>query len=150
MPPPLSTNVEPAKLEPLVAEVVERNPELSFYRAEIAAAKGERRTAAAWENPELSASLGHKQVRGGALSDEGLAWSVGVQQSIEWPGRIPLRKAIANHQVQLAELGLAQFKMALAARTCALVYAVLPEPPRQALLPRSCCGSTTPRNRKTD
>ena len=47
MTPPLSTNVEPAKLEPLVAEVVERNPELSFYRAEIAAVKGERRTAEA-------------------------------------------------------------------------------------------------------
>jgi len=31
-----------------------------------------------------------------------------------------LRKAIANQQIKLAELGLAQFKAALAARTCAL------------------------------
>jgi len=130
--PPLSTNVEPAKLEALVAEVVERNLELNFYRAEIAVAKGERRTAAAWANPELSASLGQKQVRGGGLSDEGLAWSVGVQQTIEWPGRIPLRKAIANHQVQLAELGLAQFKMALAARTRALAYAALAAQEKEA------------------
>jgi outer membrane protein, heavy metal efflux system len=121
----LSTNVSTAAVDALVAEVVERNPELNFYRAEIAAAKGERRTAAAWANPELSGSLGHKQVRGGGLSDEGLAWSVSVQQTIEWPGRIPLRKAIANHQVQLAELGLAQFKMALAARTRALAHAAM-------------------------
>ena len=150
MTPPLSTNVEPAKLEPLVAEVVKRYPELSFYRAEIAAAKGERRTAAAWANPELSASLGQKQVRGGGLSDEGLTWSVGVQQTIEWPGRISLRKAIANHQVQLAELGLAQFRMAMAARTRALVYAVLPEPPQQALSLRLCCRLTTARNHRAD
>jgi cobalt-zinc-cadmium efflux system outer membrane protein len=119
---PASTNVVPATLETLVADVVEHNPELNFYRAEIAAAKGERRTAAAWANPELSTTLGQKSVRSGGLSDEGVAWSVGVQQTIEWPGRIPLRKAIANHQIQLAELGFAQFKAALAARTRTLAY----------------------------
>ena len=131
--PPLSTTVEPAKLEALVAEVVERNPELNFYRAEIAASRGERRTVAAWANPELSASLGKKQVRGSGMSDEGLAWSVSVQQTIEWPGRIPLRKAIANHQVQLAELGLAQFKSALGARTRALAYAALAAQEKEAV-----------------
>ncbi|PYI82364.1 MAG: transporter [Verrucomicrobia bacterium] len=61
-------------------------------------------------------------MRSGGLSDEGGAWSVSVQQSFEWPGRIPLRKAIANHQIQLAELGLAQFKASLAARTRTLAY----------------------------
>ena len=132
-PPSPSIPVAPATLEALVAEVVERNPELNFYRAEIAAAKGERRTAAAWANPELSATIGQKQVRGGGLSDEGLAWSVGVQQTIEWPGRLPLRKAIANHQVQLAELGLAQFKSALAARTRALAYAALASQEKEAV-----------------
>jgi cobalt-zinc-cadmium efflux system outer membrane protein len=45
-----------------------------------------------------------------------------VQQTFEWPGRIPLRKAIANHQTQLAELGFAQFKSSLAARTRTLAY----------------------------
>ena len=56
------TNLPPSTnsvgLELLVAEVLERNPELSFYRAEIAAAKGERRTAITWANPELSTQLG--------------------------------------------------------------------------------------------
>ena len=132
-PPAASSPVASATVEALVADVVERNPELNFYRAEIAAAKGERRTAAAWANPELSATIGQKQVRGGGLSDEGLAWSVSVQQTIEWPGRIPLRKAIANHQVQLAELGLAQFKMALAARTRALAYAALAAQEKEAV-----------------
>ena len=104
-------------LDALVAEVLEHNPELNFYRAEIAAAKGERRTAATWANPELSTTLGNKHVSG---VGDGVAWSVSAQQTFEWPGRIPLRKAIANHQIQLAELGSAQFKAALAARTRAL------------------------------
>ena len=121
-PPSPSTNAVPVALEALVVDVVEHNPELNFYRAEIAAAKGERRTAATWANPEVATTLGQKSVRGGGMSAEGVAWSVSVQQTIEWPGRIPLRKAIANHQIQLAELGFAQFKMAIAARTRTLAY----------------------------
>ena len=122
--PPTITNVPSATLDALAADVLEHNPELNFYRAEIAAAKGERRTAAMWANPEASSTVGQKQVRGGGLSAEGVAWSVSVQQTFEWPGRIPLRKAIANHQTQLAELGFAQFKSALAARTRTLAYNV--------------------------
>jgi cobalt-zinc-cadmium efflux system outer membrane protein len=120
--PPTGTNAQPAELESLVADVLEHNPELGFYRAEIAAARGERRTAAAWANPELSTTVGQKQVTAGGLSAEGVAWSVGLQQPFDWPGRIPLRKAIANRQAQLAELGLAQFKLSLAARTRTLAY----------------------------
>lgn len=119
-PPAHPTNASPIALEALVAEVVEHNPELNFYRAEVAAAKGEQRTAATWANPEIATTLGQKSVRGRGLSAEGVAWSVSVQQTFEWPGRIPLRKAIANQQIKLAELGLANFKTALAARTRAL------------------------------
>src|SRR5947207_476916 len=120
--PPASTNVQPAAIEALVADVLEHNPELNFYRAEIAAAKGEQRAAATWANPELSTSVGQKRVTSGGLSAEGVAWAVSVQQTFEWPGRIPLRKAIANHQMQLAELGFAQFKASLAARARTLAY----------------------------
>ena len=104
-------------LDALVAEVLAHNPELNFYRAEIAAAKGERRTAGTRANPEVSATLGNKRVSG---IGDGVAWSVSAQQTIEWPGRVLLRKAIANQQIKLAELGLAQFNTALAARTRAL------------------------------
>ena len=120
--PPANTNAPSVALDALVADVVERNPELNFYRAEIAAAKGERRTAATWANPELFGAVGDKRVTDGSLVGEGVAWSVSVRQTFEWPGRIPLRKAIANHQMQLAELGFAQFKAALAARTRTLAY----------------------------
>ncbi len=103
-------------LEAIVAEVLERNPELRFYEAETAAAAGERQTAAAWENPELSAGVGQKEVQAGNLSDEGTAWAVSLKQTFPWPGRISLRKAIADRQVRLAEIGLARFKASLAAR----------------------------------
>src|SRR5947199_334280 len=56
-----STNARPAALEALVADVLEHNPELNFYRAEIDAAKGERRAATTWANPELSSSVGQKR-----------------------------------------------------------------------------------------
>ena len=115
----------PLSLDALVSTVLKQNPELEFYRAEIAVAKGERRNSAALQNPELSAELGRKQVRSGGLSDEGLAWSVGVRQTFEWPGRLSLRKAIANQQVQLAELGLSQFQSALGARARTLGFQLI-------------------------
>jgi outer membrane protein, heavy metal efflux system len=101
-------------LEALVAQALAENPELKFYEAEIAAAKGERKSAGAWANPEVSSEVGRKRVRGD-LSGEGTAWAVSMQQTFEWPGRISLRKAIADRSVQLAEAGLAQFRAALSA-----------------------------------
>jgi len=115
--PPANTNAPTIALDALVAVVLEHNPELNFYRAEIVAAKGELRTARTLANPELSTTLGNKRVSG---VGDGVAWSVSARQTFEWPGRIPLRKAIANQQIKLAELGFAQFKAALAARTHAL------------------------------
>ena len=52
-------------LDALVAEALERNPEIKFYEAEILAAKGGRKTAGLLGNPELSGSVGQKTVRGG-------------------------------------------------------------------------------------
>ncbi len=46
----------------LVAEVLEKNPELKFYQAEVAAAKGSRKTAGLWTNLEFSGSLGQKRI----------------------------------------------------------------------------------------
>lgn len=126
-----ATNAPPPAtitLEALVAEVLRGNPELEFYRAEIAAAQAGRRTAAQWNNPELSGDLGSKRVwerGGGATLGDGVAWSVAVSQSFEWPGRIALRKAIADGQVVIARLGLDSMQAALAARTRALGHTLL-------------------------
>jgi cobalt-zinc-cadmium efflux system outer membrane protein len=119
----VATNASPT-LDALVAEALERNPELKFYEAEITAAKAGRKTAGLFANPELSGGVGQKTVRGGGPGAEGVAWSVSVVQPFEWPGRIGLRKAIANHDIELATLGYERFKVALAGRVRALAYAV--------------------------
>ncbi len=118
---------EPVALDALVAETVARNPELKFYEAEIAAARGGRMTAGEWANPELSGELGNKKVRdlGGNKIGDGPVWSVSLSQTFEFPGRVSLRKALANRQIALAQLGLEQFRAALAVRARSLGYKLL-------------------------
>jgi cobalt-zinc-cadmium efflux system outer membrane protein len=104
----------------LVDEALRKNPELQFYEAEIAAAKANRKTAGALANPEVNGELGQKRV----ASAEGVAWAVSVMQPFEWPGRLGLRKAIANRDIELAELGLERFRVALASRVRLTAYRV--------------------------
>lgn len=114
---------EPVTIDTLVAQMVTVNPELRFYEAEIEAAQAGVRSAGAQADPELSINTGRKRVRDSAgLSTEGTVWSVSVAQTFEWPGRLALRKAVANRQVELAELGLARFKAALTARARSLAF----------------------------
>lgn len=122
----LSLAASAASLTPddLVAEIAARNPELAFYEAELDAAKAGRQAAGTRDNPELSLEVGRKRVTdpSGALAGEGTAWAVSVSQTFDWPGRLALRKAIANQDIALAELGLARFKTALASRARTLAY----------------------------
>lgn len=111
-------------VDSLAAEIIAGHPELKFYEAEIAAAKAAGRVNASRSDPELSLELGRKRVKDstGAIAGEGMAWSVSVTQTFDWSGRLALRKAIANRQIELAELGLGRFQQALAARTRTLAF----------------------------
>ncbi len=111
-------------LPAVVQEITSSNPELKFYEAEIAVAKARQKGAALRSDPELSLDVGRKRVRdmSGTLAGSGTAWSVSVTQTFEWPGRLALRKAIANSQVDLAELGLNRFQNALSGRARTLAY----------------------------
>lgn len=111
-------------LTTLVGEIVSNNPERKFYEEEIAAAKAGARIASRLNDPELSLDLGQKRLRDstGAKIGDGTVWSVSVTQTFEWPGRLSLRKAIANRQVELAELGVARFENALTARARTLAF----------------------------
>jgi cobalt-zinc-cadmium efflux system outer membrane protein len=122
--PPAAEAAPSITVQQLVAGALETNPELNFYRAEILAAKAGRKSAGLLANPEVSGSLGYKtsRERSSALSGEGVAWSVSVVQPLEWPGRIGLRKAIANRDVELADLGLERFRTALSGRVRGLAY----------------------------
>jgi len=134
----LITGVAPARAEnasvariqttpaALVRQALANNPELKFYTAEIAAAKGTLKTAGTIRNPELNTTAGYKNARDNSsgLSGEGATWSVSVNQTFEYPGRIALRKAIAKGDVNLAELHLQQFRLTLAARVRTLAYSI--------------------------
>ena len=111
--------------ETLVKQALQRNPELNFFVAEIAAAKGTLRTAGTVRNPEFNSEVGYKNSResSGGMSGSGAVLSLSVSQPIEYPGRIALRKAIANHDLALAELHLQQFRLTLAARVRSLAFA---------------------------
>jgi cobalt-zinc-cadmium efflux system outer membrane protein len=111
--------------EALVKQALQRNPELNFFVAEIAAAKGAVRTAGTVRNPELNSELGYKNSHesSGGASGDGAILALSLSQTFEYPGRIALRKAIANHDLVLAELHLQQFRLTLAARVRSLAYA---------------------------
>ncbi len=101
----------------LIAEAVRNNPEIKYYEAEIITAEAGRKTAGVLSQPELNAELGHKSSSDNTgIRGDGVAWSVSVMQTFEWPGRMGLRKAIANYDVKLAELGLQQFRTELGNR----------------------------------
>jgi cobalt-zinc-cadmium efflux system outer membrane protein len=122
----VSTNGPVATVEALVAEALEKNPELKFYEAEIVAAKGGRKTAGMYANPEFSGTFNRTAAKdpNSGLADEGLGWSASIVQPFEWPGRMALRKSIANREVALAEIGYQRFKVALANRVKTLAYGV--------------------------
>jgi outer membrane protein, heavy metal efflux system len=110
----------------LVRQALANNPELTFYAAEIGAAEGALKTAGTIRNPELNTQAGYKSARDnfGGPSGEGAAWSVSVNQTFEYPGRIALRKAIARGDIDLAELHFQQFRLTLAARVRTLAYSI--------------------------
>ncbi len=121
---PSDADTSVTTIDALVADTMASNPELKFYEAEIAAARAGQKSSGLLDSPSLGADLGRKSTKtldGIALGD-GPAWAVSVTQTFEWPGRLNLRKSIANSDVQLAELGLARFRAALAARARVLGY----------------------------
>ncbi len=110
-------------LEALVNEALENNPELKFYEAEVLAARGLRKTASLWKNPEFSGSMGRKRVSSSSDEDKtGVASEIMVTQSFSWPGRIRLREAIADRDIELAQLGLEQFCSLLKVRVKIAAY----------------------------
>ncbi|MBI2814469.1 MAG: TolC family protein, partial [Opitutae bacterium] len=89
----------PVSLPAIVGEITAHNPELKFYEAEIAAVKAASQSAGALNDPSISLGVGRKRISDvttGTFLGAGHAWSVSVTQTFEWPGRLALRKAIAN------------------------------------------------------
>lgn len=102
----------------LVDVALSENPELAAYAAEVNAAKGARRQAGIFRNPEVSVEFGAREVRDSqnVLQGNGTTVSVMLTQTFEFPGKGTLRKAIATKNVEIAELGLTQFRLSLSGK----------------------------------
>lgn len=107
-----------ASLDEVVRDALEGNPDLLAAFAELAAARGERRAASQWKNPEISVEYGKKRVRDGSgeLVGEGEAQNYLLAQTFEFPGKASLRKAIAERNIEIARLTLEQLRLEIAAR----------------------------------
>jgi outer membrane protein, heavy metal efflux system len=127
---------EPLSPAALVREALARNPELNYYRAEIVAARGGLKTAGTIRNPDFNAQAGYKNARdkSGDTLGGGAAWSLSVNQTFEYPGRVALRKAIAQGDIELAELHFEQFRLVLAARVRTLAYSIVNAQERSAAM----------------
>jgi cobalt-zinc-cadmium efflux system outer membrane protein len=112
-------------IDALAAEVVAGNPERQYLARQISLAQTGVAAAGRLADPEISVDFGEKRtdspLNGQRLGD-GPAFAVSILQPIEFNGRIPLRKAIAQGNVTLARLGLAQFDATLAGRARSLGY----------------------------
>ena len=111
-----------SSISELVSRTLAANPEIRFYEAEIATARATRSTAGRLSNPELSLEVGQNRVSSADSRSNGLAFSAALAQPIEWPGRLGLRRAIANRDIALAELGLERLRFHLASRVRVLAY----------------------------
>ncbi|MDD2709486.1 MAG: TolC family protein [Verrucomicrobiae bacterium] len=110
--------VKSLSVEQLVGESLRDNPDLKAAQAVVGTAKGDRRAAGQWRNPEVTVQYGEKRVADrstGELAGKGGAQMFSFSQTFEFPGKASLRKAIADHDVRLAGLALDQLRFEIAA-----------------------------------
>lgn len=114
-------------IDGLAAAVVATNPERRFYVQQIGLAGAERDAADRLPDPEAAFELGERRVTDrltGAPKGVGPTYGVSIMQPLDFAGRGALRRAIAEHQIALARIGLAQFDATLASRARSLGYAL--------------------------
>jgi len=113
-------------IDRLVADIVANNAERQFYERELAAARIGRLAAGRLADPELITEFGEKTTTntGGRDQGPGPAYAISIIQPLEFNGRIALRRAIAERQIDLATLGYQQYQLTLAARARTLAYSL--------------------------
>ena len=110
---PARGGAESVSVNSLVQKALVTHPELRYYEAQIDVARGGKTKAGEIKNPELMVGLGnwhYRDLSNGVIGD-GPTWAVQLTQTFEWPGRISLRKAIAQKDIELAQLGFTQFRV---------------------------------------
>ena len=122
-----SALAEPLTVDSLIGKALATHPELRYYEAQIAVAEGGKTKAGEIQNPDLLTGVGNWRVRDLATDQvsDGPTWAVQLTQTFEWPGRLSLRKAIAQKDIELAQLGLEQFRAALAAKVRSISWEII-------------------------
>ena len=122
-----TASADPVTVNSLVLKALATHPELRYYEAEIDVAQGGKTKAGEIKNPDLMTGVGNWRVRDLATNNvtDGPTWAVQLTQTFEWPGRLSLRKAIAQKNIELAQLGLDQFRAALTAKVRSISWKML-------------------------
>jgi len=124
---PARGGTDSVSVNSLVQKALATHQELRYYEAQIDVARGGKTKAGEVKNPELMVGLGnwhYRDINNGIIGD-GPTWAVQLTQTFEWPGRISLRKAIAQKDIELAQLGFTQFRAALAGRVRTVSWKLL-------------------------
>ncbi len=95
----------------LVAMALAHHPQWPVMQAEYDAAEIGRAMSSRWELPEISGEVGRKTLR--AQGDDGLVYSVGLEQAFPAPGKMRLRDELAGLQIEKAKLATRQFEVEL-------------------------------------
>ena len=111
-----------ATLEELTAEALRNNPELQVFEQSVAAAKGGVRTARTLSNPELTFAPGMRQTRESNASAREFHGELSLSQLFKFPGKRALEIAIAQRNVDLAQIALEGFRFQLAAKVRRAFY----------------------------
>ncbi|WP_395735518.1 TolC family protein [Prosthecobacter sp.] len=124
---PALSMAEPVSVNSLVLKALITHPELRFYEAQIDVARGGKTKAGEIKNPDMMIGVGNWRLRDLATNyvTDGPTWAVQLTQTFDWPGRLTLRKAIAQKDVELAQLGFDQFRAALAGRVRTIAWKLL-------------------------
>ncbi len=115
-------------LEELVDEAQDNNPEVRALAAGVDAARGEVTTATTWQNPELSVEPKLTHMRGEGRSSDEYDGAYGIAQTIEFPGKRALRRALADKNVEARGLALGAFRSQLAIQVRGAFHRLLVAP----------------------
>ena len=116
-------------IDSIVANALANNPEIALLDRQVLHLREAKAGAAAAPPRELALSAGFKS----AADDEGLAWAASISHTFDWSGRPALRRALAEQDVALAELGVATFKAEIAATLRGLAAQVMANTERAQL-----------------
>ena len=99
-------------LDAAIRLALENNPDIRVLAADIASAQGEVTTAKTWQNPDVSVAPGFDKTSNPA--DTQFHGDFGLEQTLEWPGKRALRRAVAEKNVAVRQLVLSGFRSQLA------------------------------------